>query len=53
LKGRVNGIGYQSVTVPGSLKAYYEAHQDYGRLDWKAIINPAIDYASNGWVAGP
>jgi gamma-glutamyltranspeptidase/glutathione hydrolase len=53
LKGRVNEIGYQSITVPGSLKAYYEAHQDYGRLEWKTIIKPAINYASNGWVVRP
>jgi gamma-glutamyltranspeptidase/glutathione hydrolase len=53
LKGRVNDIGYQSITAPGSLKAYHEAHQDYGRLDWKTIIQPAIDYATNGWVVRP
>ena len=26
LKNRVNDVGYQSITVPGSLKAYSEAH---------------------------
>ncbi len=41
LKDRVNDIGYQSITAPGSLKAYYEAHCDYGVLDWKTILQPA------------
>ena len=31
LKGNVNDLGYQSVTVPGSLKAYAEAHEAWGR----------------------
>jgi gamma-glutamyltranspeptidase/glutathione hydrolase len=53
LKDRVNDIGYQSITAPGSLKAYYEAHCDYGVLDWKTILQPAIDYARSGWVVRP
>ena len=53
LKDHINDIGYQSITAPGSLKAYYEAHRDYGVLDWKTILQPAIEYAENGWVVRP
>jgi gamma-glutamyltranspeptidase/glutathione hydrolase len=53
LKGRVNDVGYQSVCVPGSLKAYAEAHRDYGRLAWKDIVAPAIQWARNGYFVRP
>jgi gamma-glutamyltranspeptidase / glutathione hydrolase len=32
LKGRVNDVGYQSIAVPGSLKAYDEAQREFGLL---------------------
>ncbi len=53
LKGRVNDIGYQSVSVPASLKAYHEAHQAHGVLPWSAIVQPAIDWARKGWQVRP
>jgi len=53
LKGRVNDVGYQAITVPGSLKAYFEAHRDYGQLPWKTICQPAIRYAEDGWAVRP
>ena len=53
LKGRVNDGGYQSVTVPGSLKAYYEAQSTYGTLPWADIIAPAIAYAEDGFAVRP
>ncbi|MFL2792279.1 MAG: gamma-glutamyltransferase, partial [Paracoccaceae bacterium] len=34
LKDNVNDLGYQSVTTPGSLKAYYEALENFGTWDW-------------------
>lgn len=53
LKRRVNDLGYQAVTVPGSLKAYHEAQTQYGRLPWAEIVAPAIAVARNGWVVRP
>lgn len=53
LKGRVNDIGYQSICVPASLKAYHEAHKEYGKLPWAEIVAPAIAWAENGWVVRP
>jgi gamma-glutamyltranspeptidase/glutathione hydrolase len=50
LKGRVNDIGYQSITVPGNLKAYHEAQTSYGALPWADVVQPAIDWAERGWV---
>ena len=53
LKGRVNDVGYQSITVPGSLKAYAEAVAEFGTMDWKDVIQPAIDQARDGFMVRP
>ena len=50
LKGRVNDLGYQSITVPGTLKALYEAQISYGVLPWAQVVQPAIDWAERGWL---
>jgi len=50
LKGRVNEVGYQSIMVPGSLKAYHEAIEEHGTMDWKDICQPAIDQADAGFI---
>ena len=38
LKDHVNDVGYQSITVPGSLKAYFEAQTEHGRMDWADVV---------------
>ncbi len=53
LKDNVNDLGYQSVTTPGSLKAYHEALSDFGTWDWIDIIKPAIKHAENGFIVRP
>ena len=53
LKGRVNDVGYQSIAVPGSLKAYEEAHGAFGRLSWRDVVAPAIAHADAGFVVRP
>ena len=53
LKDNVNDLGYQSVTTPGSLKAYYEAVSDFGTWDWSDIIKPAITHAEEGFIVRP
>jgi gamma-glutamyltranspeptidase/glutathione hydrolase len=53
LKGHVNDAGYQSITVPGSLKAYAEAHGEWGALPWREVMAPAIAWAENGWIMRP
>ena len=47
----------ESITAPGSLKAYAEAHAEYGVLPWAEVVQPAIDYAErhlgiDQWVDG-
>jgi gamma-glutamyltranspeptidase/glutathione hydrolase len=53
LKGRVNDVGYQSITVPGSLRAYWEAQTEFGKLAWKDVVQPAIAHAEDGFALRP
>jgi gamma-glutamyltranspeptidase/glutathione hydrolase len=53
LRGHVNDVGYQSVTVPGSLRAYWEAQNEFGTLPWADVCQPAIEHAEAGFVVRP
>lgn len=53
LRDRVNEVGYQSIMIPGTLKAYYEAIAEHGTMDWRDVVQPAIGYARNGFVVRP
>ena len=53
LKDHVNDVGYQSITVPGSLKAYFEAQTEHGRMDWADVVAPAIAHAEAGVAIRP
>lgn len=35
--------------VPGSVDGMVQAHKKYGKLKWKALLQPAIDLAINGF----
>lgn len=53
LRGNVNDLGYQSVTIPGSLKAYHEAVTEFGTFDWADVCTPAVEEAKQGFVVRP
>ncbi|MEM7092294.1 MAG: gamma-glutamyltransferase family protein [Actinomycetota bacterium] len=53
LDGHANDLGYQSITTPGSLLAYYEMAQDHGSWDWADICAPAIAQADAGFHVRP
>lgn len=53
LKGRVNDIGYQSICVPASLRAYATAHERHGSLPWADLLERAIEWARKGWQVRP
>ena len=45
--------GWIPVTVPGVPKAWGELSKKFGNLDLKTILEPAIDYAENGFPISP
>ncbi|HEV3176780.1 MAG TPA: gamma-glutamyltransferase [Stellaceae bacterium] len=53
LKGKVNDVGYQSIAVPGSLRAYEEALAEFGTMTWTDVIGPAIERAREGFMVRP
>jgi len=46
-------IGILSVTIPGAIDAWHTANQSLGKLDFSALLQPAINYAENGYVVSP
>lgn len=53
LKGRVNDLGYHSISAPPALRAYAEAHRRHGSLPWETLIEPAIRWAEDGYFVRP
>ncbi|WP_107667258.1 gamma-glutamyltransferase [Cyanothece sp. BG0011] len=46
-------IGRGSVAIPSSLMGLFEVHQQLGKLPFSVLIEPAIDYARNGYEVTP
>jgi gamma-glutamyltranspeptidase / glutathione hydrolase len=42
--------GIHSVTVPGAVDGWSQAHKRFGRLPWKELFTPAIYYAERGYA---
>src|SRR5437764_13030833 len=40
--------GIHSVTVPGAVEGWSQAHKRFGKLPWKELVGPAILYAEHG-----
>ena len=53
LRDNVNDLGYQSITTPGSLLAYWEAVRDFGTWDWADVCAPAVEQARAGFAVRP
>ena len=53
LKNRANEVGYESIMTPGTLKGFYESIQEFGTMPWADIIQPAIDFAEEGFTISP
>jgi gamma-glutamyltranspeptidase/glutathione hydrolase len=52
-EGRKNRRGYQAAGVPGTLKAWAELVETWGRLDLETVMQPAIRHAERGFRATP
>jgi gamma-glutamyltranspeptidase / glutathione hydrolase len=46
---RIPGYGVLPVSVPGAVDGWFELHDRFGRLPMTEILQPAIDYARNGF----
>ncbi|MGC0151965.1 gamma-glutamyltransferase [Chromobacterium vaccinii] len=43
-------VGARAAGVPGTVMGLWQAHQRFGRLQWKQLLQPAIGYAENGFT---
>lgn len=51
LQGReIPKYGVIPITVPGAVKGWVSLHKRFGKLPFKEILKPAIDYARDGFV---
>jgi gamma-glutamyltranspeptidase/glutathione hydrolase len=48
-QGQANQLGHLAVATPGTLKAWAEAVEAWGRLDLETVVQPAIRYARKGF----
>ena len=46
-------VGGRSVGVPGTVRMLEQAHQRFGKLPWRDLLQPAIDLAENGFEVSP
>jgi gamma-glutamyltranspeptidase/glutathione hydrolase len=46
-------VGGRSVGVPGTVKMLEQAHQQYGKLPWRDLLQPAIRLAEDGFDISP
>jgi gamma-glutamyltranspeptidase/glutathione hydrolase len=46
---RDRSVGYRAATVPSTPATLAYVHRCYGRLPWKAVLEPAIAYANDGY----
>jgi gamma-glutamyltranspeptidase / glutathione hydrolase len=49
IKNNSNHDGGLSIGVPGTVAGLFKAHQKYGKLDWKEVVQPAVELANNGF----
>ena len=46
-------VGGRSVGTPGVLEMLWQVHQQYGKLPWKKLFQPAIKLAQDGFIVSP
>lgn len=43
-------LGALAVAVPGELKGYWELYKRFGTLEWKDLVQPAVDLCNKGYI---
>lgn len=46
---KIPAYGPLPVTVPGAVEGWFQLHGKFGKLSMQQILNPAIEYAENGF----
>jgi gamma-glutamyltranspeptidase/glutathione hydrolase len=46
-------VGVRAVAVPGTVRGLWQLQRRFGVLPWRRVLQPAIRYARDGFVASP
>ena len=46
-------VGYKASGVPGTVMGFWQAHQRFGSLPWATLLQPAIQFAEQGFKVSP
>ncbi len=46
-------VGWDTVTIPGAVSAWVELSKRFGKLPFKELFKPAIEYAKHGYLVSP
>lgn len=50
---RASLVGIRAAGVPGTVAGMWEAHQKFGSLPWRRLVQPAIELAEQGFTVHP
>lgn len=50
VKNWENYIGYKAIVIPSFLQGAWDSHQHSGQIPWAKILQPAIEYAHQGFT---
>ncbi len=46
-------LGPKASGVPGTVAGFYAAHQKYGKLKWRDVVEPSVQLAERGFAISP
>ncbi|MCP4602639.1 MAG: gamma-glutamyltransferase [Proteobacteria bacterium] len=53
LDGKLNDVGYQSITTPGTVAGLGAIHERFGSLPWRRVLDGPASLARRGFLVGP
>lgn len=53
VRGRINDVGYRSISVPGVVGGLAEIHSRFGSMPWAELVLRSVRYAEDGFLVGP
>jgi gamma-glutamyltranspeptidase/glutathione hydrolase len=53
VRGKVNDVGYASITTPGTVAGLEAIHRRFGRLPWRDLVLRAVPWAEEGFLVTP
>ena len=52
-RGQIQTVGWEPVTIPGAIDAWFTLHERFGKLPMARLLEPAIRMAQHGFRVAP